>query len=698
MFTPSKNSFLAASAFGLLAVQCQAMAFKNTTQVSSLTPSTTAASVTASQTAAVLNATVLDCFLQLPNDPLSAAGLSTPFLLKAPCSQAVGTQQAFAEAAIYDPATGAISIYHPLVSNEGTAPAAPPVVPTLPAGAVVGLWFGFNGGVLQLLDVNGLDANNSPVLKGVDCVNGLPGVQGDVFGQVSWCNAQAWFAAANTGIASGLTVIPPLGNDKLGNPCPTSRSFEIVDACPSDNVPTQYILVGEATAQDTAANQKAFTNGTVINNASDEALLTNIVDPLIGCTPYLAPSLDNPGAMVPALVLSELQASAKQAAPIGLVPLNDPDTLLTASGTVSTQKTDAYRLGVNQPVLSANASGALIPYCQDMVSVAPPFLKGFETIFTAATTPDACVGNNLFTFLSERYLMSLMQLTCPPSAIPFQPVVCQLDGNGAATSCTITLSNSTTASTSSVATSVKATSVASSATSLAVKIANSTTSVASVSSSSSTSLAVKVLTTPTLSTTALATTTPTKSTTALTVATTSTSTIIIEVITFFIFTLSLGGAPPGVSGSVGSFIVLEEVFEVLPAAASAACTHQFNACAALAGQAFAGTDCLSQMNQCQGVASTASPTASTPGTVTATATVPASASASVVSAASVANVVATGGSVAGNCPAQQTVTLSQYTGTTTVTVTAVSGVASPTLAARNEHVRRHLGARALGKY
>jgi hypothetical protein len=198
---PFKDSFLATSAFGVLAVQSQAMVFKNTTQVSSLTPTTTAASVSASRTAAVLNATVLDCFLQLPNDPLSATGLSTPFLLKAPCSQAVGTQQAFTEAAIYDPATGAISIYHLLVSNEGTAPAAPPVVPTLPAGAVVGLWFGFNGGVLQLLDVNGLDANNSPVLKGADCVNGLPGVQGDVFGQVSWCNAQAWFAAANTGIA-----------------------------------------------------------------------------------------------------------------------------------------------------------------------------------------------------------------------------------------------------------------------------------------------------------------------------------------------------------------------------------------------------------------------------------------------------------------------------------------------------------------
>jgi hypothetical protein len=112
------------------------------------------------------------------------------------------------------------------------------------------------------------------------------------------------------------------------------------------------------------------------------------------------------------------------------------------------------------------------------------------------------------------------------------------------------------------------------------------------------------------------------------------------------------------------------------------------------------------------VASTASPTASTPGTVTATAMVPASASASLVSAVSVANVVATGGSVAGNgavptvavgagsCPVQAVVTMSQCTGTMTVTVTAapISGVASPSLAVRNEHVRRHLGARALGRY
>lgn len=357
---------------------------------------------------------------------------------------AVATQQAFAEAAIFDPATNTISIYHPLVINAGTQPAAAPVVPTIPAGATVGLWFGFNGGVLKLVDANGLDTNNSPALKGSNCINGLAGVQNDVFGQVSWCNAQQFFAAAN----AGAVTVPPLGTDSNGVPCPTSRSFEITDACPSDNVPTQYLLLSNGqTAQDTAANRAANPGAEVINNASDEALLANIIDPLIGCTPFLGASLDNPGTMVPALALSEIQAAALQVAPIGFVPLNDPDTLLTNGGTVSTAKTNEYRLGVNQPVVAAgNTSGALIPYCNGMLAVAPTFLAGNQAKFIGQTTPAACVGNNLFTFLCQRFIMSLTQLTCPV-AQEVNPVMCKTDGNGVATSCTINLKATATAAT-----------------------------------------------------------------------------------------------------------------------------------------------------------------------------------------------------------------------------------------------------------
>jgi hypothetical protein len=689
-----KTSFkTGATLLSLFAVQAQA-AFVNTTLVSqqlsaTATTATASPTATANTTTVALNATVLNCFLTLPNDPLTAQGLSTPFLLQPPCSQTVATQQAFAEAAIYDPATGDISIYHPLVLDAGKTAGAAPVVPTLPAGAVVALWFGFNGGVLQLLDVNGQDTNNSPVLQGSDCINGLQGVQGDVFGQVSWCNAQPWFTAANAGITAGLVTIPDIGVDNLGNACPTSRSFEIVDACPSDNVPTQYLLLADgSTAQDTAANRAANPNAEVINNASDEALLANIIDPLIGCTPFLAPSVDNPGTNVPALALSELQASVKQLAPIGLVPLNDPDTLLTNGATVSTAKTNQYRLGVNQPVVAAGAdSGALVPYCDSMVSVAPPFFKGFESVFINQGTPAATVGNNLFTFMCERYLMSLTQLTCPPPA--FQPVVCQVDGTGAATSCVITLANST-------STNATTTSPATQSTSIAAKLVN---TVANATQTSATVASTPVVATSTAA--LVATTTALSSTTASTsslatsaISTQATTTVITEVVTFFIFTLSLGGAPPSVLSNNGNgFLVLEEVFVDLPSAASQACTHQFNTCVNLAGTAFSGTDCLSQMNSCNGVASTASATATTPATLTVAATVPASGSAT-SAAAGVLQTPAVGvnGAGAGSCPVAPALTVSACTATATVTVTASSGVAAPTLAAR--HLHKHLKARA----
>lgn len=695
----------------LLAAQCNARRV-NATRVSQSILSKTATAVTASQTAAILNATVLDCFVKLPANPLTAAGLSTPFLLQAPCSQSVGTQQSFAEAAIYDPATGAVTIYHPLVTDADKPIAVAPVVPVLPAGAVVAIWFGFNGGVLQLLDSNGLDANASPVLKGANCINGLPGTKGDVFGQVSWCNAQAWFTAANAGIAGGKTVIPDLGVDNLGNACPTSRSFEITDACPSDNVPTQYLLLSDgSTIQDTAANRAANPTATVINNASDEALLTNILDPLIGCKPFVAPSLTDPGTSVPALALSELQANSKQLAPIAFVPLNDPDCLLTASGTVSTAKTDAYRLGVNQPIVAAGpANGSLVPYCQGLVDIAPPFLKGFETIFAGQTTPDACVGNNLFTFLANRYLMSLTQLTCPPSAIPFQPVVCKFDGNGAATSCVITLANGKTVSTAvnkatsvvsvkTMTSSVKATTLATSiksAASLVSSVKSVATSIkaVSVASSKSVSSAATVKATTSISikattaSSALITSKPAvvaiaSSTPTLTLATsTAVKQVVVEIVTFFVFFLSLGSPAPGVTlNEAGGFVVLEEVFVDLPSAAHQACTHQFNACAAFAGSAFMGTDCLNQMNQCQGVASTASPTATTPGTLTQTATVPNSvtvsgtgASKTIVGVQQTANAAASSivSAASAACPAKRdlTTTISQCTATATLTVFA----------------------------
>src|SRR5947209_1273743 len=162
-----------------------------------------------------------DCTLIVPANPLTAQGLATPYQLVAtnpgngPCNEANKTQAAFAQGAIIDPAAGAISIYNPLVIDQGTQPAAQPVVPTLPQGSVVGIWFGFNGNNLTLQDSNGS-------LMAGNCANGI---DGSVFGQFAYCNAKTFFQTTNQAIQAGKLIPPPLGTGRDGTICPTVRGF-----------------------------------------------------------------------------------------------------------------------------------------------------------------------------------------------------------------------------------------------------------------------------------------------------------------------------------------------------------------------------------------------------------------------------------------------------------------------------------------
>lgn len=402
--------------------------------------STSAPATTAT---AGLNPNAVDCQVMIPSNALTAEGLSTPWKLLSPCSQAVTCQQAFAEAAVID-SGGQISIYHPLIIDEGKTPQADPVFPVLGPGSQIALFFGFNGNTLTLVDSNGEGTNTSPILKDLQCVNGLPGTQGDVFGQVSWCNTEPFWNAVNAAVANGQLNVPSLGTDSLGNQCPSTRSFEIIDQDQSDNLPTKYLLLPDgSTAQFTAANQAKFTSAIEIDNASDEALIADFINPAIGCTSFQVDSIDDPGAKVSALSTQELQALIFQQEPVALVPLNDPDTLLTASQTESPAKTNAYRIGVNQPQLGSGFNtddGSPTNYCNNLVDIQPRFLATFQSKFMSVTTPDAGIGNNLFTFLGNRFIQSFANLGCTNKNIP---VSCTLDSSGAATSCSITLNNGT---------------------------------------------------------------------------------------------------------------------------------------------------------------------------------------------------------------------------------------------------------------
>jgi hypothetical protein len=373
-----------------------------TASTSATATATTTATATASAPAATPNP---NCTLVVPADPLSAEGLATPYQFVAtdaamgPCNEANVNQSAFVQASIYDPATGALSVYDPLVVDQGTMPAAQPVVPTLPSDAVVGIWFGFNATNLSLQDSGGSLAAGA-------CVNGLGN---SLFTQFAYCNAPAFFTAVNQGIAAGKVKVPAPGMAVDGQPCLTTRDFALIDQDQSDNVTTQYLATADGrTAQDDSANSTALAGAVTLANPSDNALLDDFVDPALHCTPWTEPNLGNGGAPATSLGLDEIQANAFPANPVALVPLNDPMTLV--DGAFSQDKTNLYRAGVDQQALPAGTTPQA--YCTDMDNIQGTRLQQDVNLLIGQTTPSAAAASNLFTFVAMRLQQSFGNLNC----------------------------------------------------------------------------------------------------------------------------------------------------------------------------------------------------------------------------------------------------------------------------------------------
>ena len=379
----------------------------------------------------------MNCTLIVPADPLSARGLATPYQLTAtdgengPCNEANANQSAFVQGVIFDPATGNISVYSPLIVDKGTKPAIAPVVPTLPAGAVVGLAFGFNGTDLTLQGAKG------NTLQQGNCVNGL---NASVFGQFAYCNTPDLFSAIHKGIAAGHVQVPALATARDGMPCPTTRDFSVIDQDQSDNVQTRYLANGEGrTAQFSNANQTAIRKATVIANPSDNALLTNFIDPALGCEPWTNPDLANNNAPVASLVTDEVQAQVDQRDPIALMPLTDPMTeIIDANGHAkqSLDKTNLYRNGVDQ-VSAANANDAGgKTYCQNFLDTGIPRIQKDKRFTVKAKSPAPDAANSLFTFLAMRANQSYTNLNCQKLLKTPNPIKLTTDDNGVVTGAT----------------------------------------------------------------------------------------------------------------------------------------------------------------------------------------------------------------------------------------------------------------------
>jgi len=366
----------------------------------------------------------MNCTLQVPNNPLSARGLAKPYQLGDGCSMLnAATEGAFVEATILSP-NGQIEVYNPLVITAGTTPAATPAPPTIPRGSQVIIDIGFNGTNLALTGRGAFQGN---------CVDALGQ---SLIGQVSGCNTVNFYNMANAEIARGILKIPALGTDLSGQTCLSVRDFALIDQDQSDNVVSKYLINGNGqTAQDTAANANAMTGDTLLTNGSDDALLSEFVDPANGCTPFTAPDTTNANGTAPSQALNELSARVNQQSTIAVVPVNDEMTLV--NGAFSVAKTNVYRSLVDQPLLAnnVNATQVAAAYCQNMTNIAPARNNADMARELNFTSPVPAVGNSLATFMGNRLSMSFTNLGCQNFGLT-DPVSVTMDGNGVATAVT----------------------------------------------------------------------------------------------------------------------------------------------------------------------------------------------------------------------------------------------------------------------
>ncbi len=430
--------------------------------------------------AAAVAADNSNCTLIVPENPLSPLGLATPYLLTAtdpgqgPCHESNADQTAFVQGAILNALTGQISIYDPVVIDDGTTPAVAPVVPKLPTSSVVALWFGYNGNNLTLAGADqmlGLSASQSlsqpmsaslsasvtsagsaltsavgaeatdrsisrtsvlashtsgyafpaasptadSLLQQANCVSGED-IDGkfSTFTQVAACNAAAFFVAADAAIAAGKLAVPSPGTAVDGESCLTTRSFALVDQDQSDNVTTEYLAEADGQiAQDTVANRQSLPRASVLFNGSDNGLLDLFVDPALHCSPWELPNQADNGGLASALPLDELQAAA-WAGQQGSGPVAlvplNDPITLDNDGNFSTDKTDAYRSIVDMAPLPAGESPS--EYCSDLEQIQGSRLQEDVNLLIKGQSPAPDEANNLFTFMAIRLKQSFVNLHC----------------------------------------------------------------------------------------------------------------------------------------------------------------------------------------------------------------------------------------------------------------------------------------------
>ncbi|KAF9338501.1 hypothetical protein BGZ91_008667 [Linnemannia elongata] len=145
------------------------------------------------------------------------------------------------------------------------------------------------------------------------------------------------------------------------------------------------------------------------SNGSDNALVTNLLDPPLNCKPFKARSLMEDGVQLGSLALNEISALL-QRAPVALIPYSDP--MVLSNNKPSIKKVNAYRRGVDQPLITNLKQANPTTYCKNYGNIAPRYIQKIGKFIVGRPSPDTAAANNLLTFMGQRYAASWVNLGC----------------------------------------------------------------------------------------------------------------------------------------------------------------------------------------------------------------------------------------------------------------------------------------------
>jgi len=215
-----------------------------------------------------------------------------------------------------------------------------------------------------------------------------------------------FFASVSAAINAGNVQPPPLTIAVDGQICPTIRDFGIVDMDSSDNVVTDYLIVGAQAAQNTVNNKNLLKTSIVQGNPGDNRLVGVALAAALNCNPWRVPDLADPANTVglTSQPIMELHAAKWQAPPQALVTLNHAMTRVNNQPNLN--KVNLYRQGVGQPPALTVKDADSFTFCFNFYYAAPARMAKNQILFFNTVSADPNAATNMFGFMAQRFFQA----------------------------------------------------------------------------------------------------------------------------------------------------------------------------------------------------------------------------------------------------------------------------------------------------